>query len=155
MGAVPTLTVTFHKDPERPAMAWWDAERAGRRPVRGGYMPVGRGVIPHDLVHLAVEGHLGVTTGFWGLLARGATFKRGTDRRSTRPGRALVASHRGELAAAEAMGNAHHGAWLAGRPTPVAPTFERLAALWTEVPGGGALRVEWPSLAAAALSPRR
>src|SRR5688500_13665024 len=117
MDVVRTLTVTFHKDAERPGMAWWQAERAGRRPTRGGYMPVGRGVIPHDLVHLAVEGHLCVATGFWGLLARGATFKRGTDRRRTRPGRAIVATHRAQLHAAEALGNTHHAAWLAGRPT--------------------------------------
>ena len=37
-------------------------------------MPIGRGRIPHDLGHMATEAHLGITDGFWGLLARGATF---------------------------------------------------------------------------------
>ena len=142
---LPELTVTFHRDPERGAFAWWEASGRRRRPVRGGYMPIGRGVIPHDLAHLAVEAHFGITDGFWGLLVRGATFKRGTDRRSTRTGRALVAEHRTRLHHNEQLGNAHHGAWMAGDDTPVKPTFDRLAALWRAVPPGGVLRVDWPS----------
>jgi hypothetical protein len=110
-------------------------------------MPIGRGVIPHDLVHLATEARLGLEFGFWGLLARGATFRRGTDRRRTRPGRALIAEHRPDLLQAEALGNAHHQAWLAGRPTPVGATFDRLARLWEALPDGGALGVDWPTLA--------
>jgi hypothetical protein len=110
-------------------------------------MPTGRGVIPHDLVHLATEAMLGLEFGFWGLVARGATFRRGTDRRRTRPGRALIAVHRSDLHQAEALGNAHHQAWLDGRPTPLAPTFDRLARLWQDLPDGGSLQVEWPTLA--------
>jgi hypothetical protein len=90
---------------------------------------------------------LGLEFGFWGLLARGATFRRGTDRRRTRPGRALIADHRPDLLQAEALGNAHHQAWLEGRPTAMGPTFDRLARLWEGLPDGGALRVDWPTLA--------
>lgn len=141
-----TLTITFHRDADRLTCAWWEATARGRRPVRGGCMPIGRGVIPHDLAHLAVEAHVGVPDGFWGLLARGATFRRGTDRRPTRPGRTLVADNRRALHDAEQLGNAHHGAWMAGRATPVAPVFDALAEQWRAVPPGGTLTVEWPSL---------
>lgn len=110
-------------------------------------MPTGRGVIPHDLVHLATEAVLGLEFGFWGLVARGATFRRGMDRRQTRSGRALITAHRSDLQQAEAAGNTHHRAWLEGRPTPMAPTFDRLARLWQDLPDGGTLRVEWPTLA--------
>ena len=69
-------------------------------------MPIGRGVIPHDLAYLAAEAHFGIEDGFWGLLARGATFKRGTAQRPTRRGRALMADNRSGLHAAERLGNA-------------------------------------------------
>ena len=141
------LTISFHKVMEPSPLAWWEAVRPTGGVVRGGWMPIGRGVIPHDLGHLATEAHLGISDGFWGLLARGATFKRGTDRRSTRPGRALVAANRAGLQRAEGLGNEHHHAWAQGRPTPVAPTFDRLAAAWTALPDGGTLVVHWPSLA--------
>ena len=56
-------------------------------------MPIGRGRIPHDLGHMATEAHFGITDGFWGLLARGATFDQGhaTAAHPTRP-----AAHPGE-----------------------------------------------------------
>jgi hypothetical protein len=107
-------------------------------------MPIGRGVIPHDLVHLAAEAHFGIEDGFWGLLARGATFKNGTDRRPTRPGRALIAENRVGLNAAEHLGNAHHTLWMQGERTPVSPTFDRLAEQWLAVPDLGTLIVHWP-----------
>lgn len=110
-------------------------------------MPLGRGIIPHDLGHLVAESHLGIADGFWGLLARGATFKRGTDRRPTRRGRALVATHRAALHAAEQIGNGHHWAWVMGRSTPVGAAFDRVAERWAEVPDdGGTLTVSWPTL---------
>lgn len=147
------LTVTFHKLSTPTPNAWWEAVRRTGGRVRGGHMPIGRGVIPHDLGHLATESHLGLDDGFWGLLARGATFARGTDARPTKPGRALVASHRQELERAEALGNHHHFAWLAGEPTPVGPTFDRLATAWRAVPEGGSLTVEWPDLDPVVVTP--
>jgi len=109
-------------------------------------MPIGRGRIPHDLGHLATEAHFGIRDGFWGLLARGATFDHGTDQRRTRPGRRLIREHRAALEAAEALGNEHHFAWARGRPTPVAATFDRFARRWDATPDGGTMTIRWPSL---------
>ena len=70
----------------------------------------------------------------------------GTDRRPTRPGRALVAEHREQLSAAEAAGNHHHDAWRHSEPTPVGPTFDELARRWESLPEGGSMTLRWPSL---------
>lgn len=118
-------------------------------------MPIGRGRIPHDLGHMATEAHLGISNGFWGLLAHGATFTHGTQQRQTRPGRQLISANRAELHAAEQLGNHHHGAWANGHPTPVAPTFDRLAALWDATPDDGTLTIHWPSLETDQAQPAR
>jgi len=141
-----TLVVTFHRHDGRVPLAWWEAIRPTRGRVVGGHMPIGRGRIPHDMAHLAVESHFGIVDGFWGLLARGATFEHGTRQRPTQPGRRLIREYRVELVDAEALGNEHHAAWRDGRPTPVAPTFDRLAALWDATADGGALTLRWPTL---------
>lgn len=118
-------------------------------------MPIGRGVIPHDLGHMVTEGSLGIDDGFWGLLAQGATFRRGTDRRPTKPGRALIAANREALHRAEEVGNHHHFAWVEGRPTPLAHAFDRVAEAWADVPEGGNLTIQWPTLEIlAAAAPR-
>jgi hypothetical protein len=109
-------------------------------------MPIGRGLIPHDLGHMVAESALAIDDGFWGLLARGATFRRGTDRRPTKPGRALIAAHRDALHRAEHAGNAEHWAWVTGHETPLAPDFDRIAEAWAAVPDGGTLTVRWPTL---------
>lgn len=109
-------------------------------------MPIGRGRLPHDLTHLAIEAHFGIDDGIWGLLARGATYKRGTDRRPTRRGRELVRDNREALHRAEQMANAHGWAWLQGEGTPAAVTLDRLADAWAKIPNGGALVIEWPTL---------
>ena len=108
-------------------------------------MPIGRGRIPHDLGHMATEAHLAIADGFWGLLARGATFDHGTRQRRTRPGRQLVSDHRAELRAAEAIGNQHHVAWAAGSRSG-RTTLDRLARLWEATPDGGTLTILWPTL---------
>ena len=109
-------------------------------------MPIGRGRIPHDLGHMATEAHLEINDGFWGLLARGATFDHGTQQRRTKPGRQLIRENREALRAAEAIGNHHHSAWALGKPTPLAATFDRLASLWEATPDGSTLTVRWPTL---------
>jgi len=139
-----TLTITFHKVVEPRRSSWWEAVRPKGGVVRGGYTPIGHQRIPHDLGHLATEAHFGIDDGFWGLLARGATFRRGTDRRPTRAGKAVIAAHRAGLHRAEQLGNGHHAAWVAGQPTPVAARFDTLAAAWDAVPDGGTLTVRWP-----------
>lgn len=141
------MTVVFHKAGGARRASWWEARRARGGRITGGHMPIGRGVIPHDLGHMATEAVLELEFGFWGLLARGATFRRGTDRRRTRPGRAMIAEHRPALQRAEALGNGHHEMWRRGQPTPVGATFDRLAAAWSALPDGGTLTVDWPSLA--------
>ena len=146
MAGSPTLTVTFHKVHGHSPTAWWEAVRTKGGRVRGGYMPIGRGRIPHDLGHMATEAHFGITDGFWGLLARGATFDQGTQQRRTRPGRQLIRDNKAGLDAAEALGNEHHFAWRDGRPTPVAATFDRLERLWDALPDGGTLTIRWPTL---------
>lgn len=151
----PTLEITFHKVARPTPMAWWEATRRTGGSCRGGYMPIGRGVIPHDLGHLITEARLGLDDGFWGLLARGATFRRGTDRRPTKPGRALIAANRPGLNAAEHAGNAHHFAWMAGEPTPLAPVFDEWAQRWTALPDGGSITLRWPTLELVAPAPAR
>jgi hypothetical protein len=143
----PSLWVTFQKVDGPSPRAWWEAVRKTRGRVTGGHMPIGRGRIPHDLGHMVTEAHLGIADGFWGLLARGATFSQGTQQRRTKPGRQLIRENRAALHAAEAVGNEHHFAWARGEPTPIAPTFDRLAELWDAVPDGGTLTLHWPSLA--------
>jgi hypothetical protein len=143
---MPRLTVTFHKVGGRSPHAWWEAVRPTRGRVTGGYMPIGRGRIPHDLAHMAAEAHLGIEHGFWGLLARGATYDHGTRQRPTNPGRRIVRENRAALGAAEATGNHHHFSWTKGEPTPVAPTLDRLARLWDATPDGESFTIEWPSL---------
>jgi hypothetical protein len=95
---------------------------------------------------MATEAHFSIRDGFWGLLARGATFDHGTRQRRTRPGRQLIRENRAALHAAEQLGNHHHFAWANGQPTPVAATFDSLAALWENTPDGGTLTVRWPTL---------
>ena len=142
----PTLTVTFHKVDGRSPHAWWEAVKTTRGRVTGGYMPTGRGRIPHDMAHMATEAELEIDHGFWGLLARGATYHHGTRQRPTEPGRRIIRENRAALGAAEALGNEHHFAWAQGNPTPIASTFDRLAALWESTPDGATLTVQWPSL---------
>jgi hypothetical protein len=95
---------------------------------------------------MATEAHLGIRDGFWGLLARGATFDHGTQQRRTRPGRQLIRENRAALHAAEQLGNQHHFNWVNGQPTPVASTLDDLAVLWENTPDGGTLTVSWPTL---------
>jgi hypothetical protein len=140
------LVVTFHKVAGRSPCAWWEAVRTTRGRCRGGYMPIGRGRIPHDLGHMATEAHFGIRDGFWGLLARGATFNHGTQQRPTRPGRQLIRDHRAGLQVAEHLGNHHHGAWVNGLPTPVGAAFDRLAARWEATPDSGIMTIHWPTL---------
>jgi len=109
-------------------------------------MPIGRGIIPHDLAHMATESVLGLGHGFWGLLSLGATYRQGTRQRSTRNGRLIIRDHRQELDEAEKLGNHHHELWVGGKPTPVGATFDQLAAAWSSVPDERCLVVTWPTL---------
>jgi hypothetical protein len=100
--------------------------------------------LPHDLLQYIVEGKTGYEHGFWGLVSKGATF-RSTDRRRTKPGRALIAQHRAEIRAAEGLPNAHIAAWRAGKRTPVTSALDVAAQQWAALGDGDRLVFQWPS----------
>jgi hypothetical protein len=138
------VQVTFWKLVEKRASTW-EAVRGKKIRVPGATMALGRGDLPHDLLQLIVEATLGIDDGFWGCVARGATF-RSTGRKRTRPGRAVIAAHRQGLADAEQVVGAHVGAWKSGQPTPTAPALDRFDGLWRSLGDGDSLRIEWPTL---------
>ena len=105
--------------------------------------PYGNGV-PHDLVQYVVEATTGYRDGFWGLVARGATFK-STGRKRTKPGRALIAEHRRELVASEHLAGAHVAQWRAGAQTPVTAALDRARQQWNRMTPGDELAFDWPS----------
>lgn len=138
------MIVTFRKLTEK-RLSTWDALRGRRTRVPGTTMGLGRGGLPHDLIQLAVEGSLGLEFGFWGCVAKGATF-RSTGRRRTRPGRAIIAAHRAELLSAEHLAGEHLSRWATGKPTPAANALVRLDAAWRALGDGEHLTVRWPTL---------
>jgi hypothetical protein len=100
--------------------------------------------LPHDLLQYVVEAASGFEEGFWGLLARGATFK-STGRKSTKPGRALIAAHRPGLARAEALAEMYRRAWMAGEQNPVTGALHRTKDTWDCIGVDDRLVFEWPS----------
>jgi hypothetical protein len=83
----------------------WDVTRNKRTRVPGTTMVAGK-CIPHDLAQYVIEASAGYRNGFWDLVAHGATSK-STGRRRTKPGRAVIAAHRDELAGAEKLAGLH------------------------------------------------
>jgi hypothetical protein len=130
-------------DPEK-RISGWEATIGKRSRVRshmGGARP---DQLPHDLLQYVVEAEAGYKHGFWDLVSKGATF-RSTDRRRTKPGRALIAQHRAEIKAAEGLPNAHVAAWRAGERTPVTSALDKAARQWTALAVGDRLVFRWPS----------
>jgi hypothetical protein len=121
----------------------WDAVRGKRTRVPGPVMAAGRD-LPHDLAQYVVEAATSCPNGFWGLLARGATFK-STGRRVTKPGRAVIVRHREDLMASEHLAGRHLMAWKAGDGSPVSTALDRALAQWQRLGQGERLRFEWPS----------
>jgi hypothetical protein len=138
------VRVTFRKLVEE-RVSTWEAVRSVRTRVPGSTMALGRGGLPHDLVQMIVEGSLGIDRGFWGSVAAGATFK-STGRKRTRPGRAVIAANRREIAAAEGVVAEHYYRWQHGMPTPAATHFDELSRCWNSLGDGGHFTVEWPTL---------
>jgi hypothetical protein len=124
----------------------WRAELPKHRRFQGSTMAAraGHTDLPHDLAQFVVEVTLGLKEGFWNLVANGATFK-SLGRRRTKPGRRLIAAHRGALNEAENVVNVHVAAWRDGAPTPVGPALDVMLARWRALPVGGELEVEWPT----------
>jgi hypothetical protein len=139
------VQVDFFRDDEA-RVSNWEAVRGKRTRIPGSTMALGRGVISHDLAQYIIEAATGYQHGFWGLLAQGATFK-STGRRRTKPGRAVIASHRQELVEAEQLAGAHMAAWGAGERTPVTDALSRAAGQFSRLQPGERLRFQWPQTA--------
>ena len=138
------MHVEFYKRENKGrVVAGWDATRNKRTRVPGTCMAAGKR-IPHDLAQYVIEAAAGFHDGFWDLVARGATFK-STGRRRTKPGRAVIAAHRDELAGAEKLAGFHMALWRARRPSPVTDDLDRALAQWNELLPGQRLVFSGPS----------
>ena len=121
----------------------WEAVRGKRTRVPGPVMAAQKD-IPHDLAQYVVEAAVRYESGFWGLLAQGATYK-STGRKRTKAGRAVIAEHRAELAAAEALAARYLAEWKNGVPSPTAQALDRARTQWEELHPHERLVFEWPS----------
>lgn len=138
------MQVEFYKRENKGrVIAGWDATRNKRTRVPGACMAAGKS-IPHDLAQYVIEASAGYHNGFWDLVARGATFK-STGRRRTKPGRAVIAAHRDELAGAEKLAGLHMALWRARRPSPVTDDLDRALGQWNELRPSQRLVFSWPS----------
>jgi hypothetical protein len=99
--------------------------------------------IPHDLAQYVIEAAAQYPNGFWGLVAKGATFK-STGRRRTKPGRAVIATHRQDLIGSEQLAGLHAGLWKAGHTGAVATALDRAAAQWRALEPDQRLVFQWP-----------
>jgi len=99
--------------------------------------------LPHDLAQFVVESELGLEQGFWGLLAKGATFKSVSGRSQTRPGREIISKNRRSLNAVEHLVNQHVTAWRTGSQTPIRVPLDDMFARWNGLKVGEELRLEW------------
>lgn len=121
----------------------WEATRGKRTRVPSKPMAANKG-IPHDLAQYVIEAATGYRNGFWGLVAQGATFK-STGRRRTKPGRAVIAGHRTELADAERLAGVHLARWEAGDTSPVSEALSHALGQWNALSTGERLAFDWPS----------
>jgi hypothetical protein len=126
-----------------------------------------RSYLVHDLLHYAVESEAGLSTGFWGLLAKGKTLVDMNDR----TGRAMMEESQ-EMAVIEGVVGPLSGAvkgrsgaemvaafrryWTALETEPVPWLTEsfviavqermrRLLGSWSATPFGGTMELDWPA----------
>jgi hypothetical protein len=137
------MRVEFYRNDEA-RISGWDAFLGKRTHVPGTLMALGRGDISHDLAQYVIEAATGYRCGFWGLLAAGATFK-STGRRRTKPGRAVIAAHRSELAASEQLAGMHLTDWRDGRRTPVTDALTQAAVQFRALRPHERVVFTWPS----------
>jgi hypothetical protein len=135
------MQIAFYKVDDGRLCAWV-ATPPKRKRFQGTTMASGRD-LPHDLAQFVVEETFGIQRGFWGLVAKGATFKSVPGRRRTQPGQELIRAHRAALNAAEHLVNAHVSAWRAGASTPVRHALDTMLARWRALPVGEELRLDW------------
>lgn len=138
------VLVAFYRDDEA-RVTGWHAVRGRRTAIPGTVMALGRGDISHDLAQYIVEAATGTQDGFWGLLAKGATF-RSIGRKRTPQGRALIAAHRDTLRGAEQLAGAHIAEWRRGASTPVARALDDAARMFAALKPGEHLTYQWPSV---------
>ena len=141
-----SVQVVFRKLIEQRC-SYWVATRGKRTVIPGTAMALGRGDMPHDLTQLVVEATVGLSYGFWGCVAAGATFK-STGRKRTKPGRAIIAQHQEELRQTEVITGEQVKLWKAGQDSFVARELARMEALWNSLGQEDELVVDWPSLRA-------
>ena len=138
------MRVEFYKlETKGRILSGWDATRSKRTRVPGTVMVAGKN-LPHDLAQYVIEASAGYNNGFWDLVAHGATFK-STGRRRTKPGRAVIAAHRHELAGAEKLAGLHLAQWRARRASPVTDDLDRALAQWNDLLLRHRLLFTWPS----------
>lgn len=140
--SVAPVRVEFYKPSEKHRLCAWEATRPKRIVVAGTVMAAGAS-IPHDLAQYVVEAATGFEHGFWGLVARGATFK-STQRRRTKPGRAVIAAHRDDLVQSEVLAGEHLQRWRNGEATPVTEALTAATRQWDELRIGDRLVFTWP-----------
>lgn len=121
----------------------WEALRPPRTRVPGPVMAAG-GDIPHDLVTYVIEDALGLDHGFWGCVARGATFKT-LGRKRTPQGKAVIAANGPALDEAEVRVNDVYFAWRRGESTAVDAALEAMLVRWRALGEGESLVVTWVS----------
>jgi len=144
LATVARVRVEFSRSEEKGRLACtWVATLGRRTRVPGPWMPAGRD-LPHDLAQYVVEAATGCPNGFWGLVAKGATF-RSTGRRPTKPGRALIAAHRVDLDAAEDLAGLHLATWKAGGASAVTTTLDAALVQWRALTPTDRLVFEWPA----------
>ena len=146
------MQVTFFKPSEKHRLCVWTAIRGKRTVVPGTVMAAGAG-LPHDLAQYVVEATFGVATGFWGLVARGATFK-STGRRVTKPGRAARRGPPRQPRRGRATGGRARRPMAEGRPTEAAAPLSAALEAWQRLQLGDGLVFHWPEPAGVIVSRR-
>jgi hypothetical protein len=137
------MRVTFSTDETR-RLCRWDAVVGKRTRVPGTVMGGARTRLPHDLVQYVVEAATGCERGFWGSVAKGATFK-STGRKRTKPGRAVIAANREEIVASEHLANHHVASWYGGEQTEVTRALTAAEKQWRGLRPGEAIVFDWPN----------
>jgi hypothetical protein len=135
--------VTFMKHDAKRRGCSWEAVIGKRTRVPARMMGPSKG-IPHDIAQYVIEAATGYDGGFWGCVARGATFK-STTRKRTKPGRAVIARHRASIVASEHLANQHMLRWYTGERSPVSDALDRAMAQWQGMRDGDRLAFVWPS----------
>ncbi len=120
----------------------WTATRAKQKTFQGTTMASGRD-LPHDLAQFVVEHILGLSHGFWNLLANGATFKSVPGRRRTQSGQRLISSNSTALNDAEHLANTHVTAWRNGDFTPAGPALDAMYSRWSALSEGEEISLVW------------